>query len=108
MMVSLLGNKSGKTLESAMNKALLTLAAVVAISTGAQAKDNASRDHYMCLTMHTKFVEAGIERNAEFKQNLLDKYNFNQDRIDITYDSFKDKFQVLMQYEDMDKCWVRN
>ena len=107
-MVSQTGTRSGKTLESAMNKALLTLAAVVAISTGAQAKDNASRDHYMCLTMHTKFVEAGIKRNAEFKQNLIDKYNFNQDRIDITYDSFKDKFQVLMQYEDMDKCWVRN
>ena len=108
-MVSLPGNRSGKTLESAMNKALLTLAAVVAISTGAQAKEDASRDHYMCLTMHTVSVElTGIERHAEFKQNLLDKYNFNQDRIDITYDSFKTKYEVLNQYQDMSKCWVRN
>jgi len=98
-----------------MKKSLLTLAATIAITTSAQAgivivpKEDASRDHYMCLTMHTvSFELAGIKRHAEFKQNLLDKYNFNQDRIDITYDSFKTKYEVLNQYEDMDKCWVRN
>ena len=60
MMVSLLGNKSGKTLESAMNKALLTLAAVVAISTSAQATEKMDmkiHNFYQSGTMHIAEVE---------------------------------------------------
>jgi len=88
-------------------KKLLTAVAIATMIAGtAQAKPDAPRDMYMCYTAHQVAVEllesSGLhKRNAEFRDNLLKIYNFDQTRLDITYNNFKTQYKLM-------GLWVNN
>ena len=89
-----------------MKKILLAIAAMIAISTSAYAKEEASRDAYMCVTAYTvtiELLEGKPELQAwskEMKQYLLGRYNFKQTRLDITYQNFGTEYALMRQWVD--------
>ena len=102
-----------------MNKIIATLALVLAAGT-AHAKQDAPRDMYMCYTAHQVSVDLleskGLhKRNAEFRDNLKEIYNFKQERLDITYENFKTSYDLMFKWVDEPQklglpanyCWKR-
>ena len=93
-----------------MKKILLIIAAMIAISTSAYAKEEAPRDAYMCVTAYTvtiELLEGKPELQAwskEMKQKLLDKYNFKQTRLDITYQNFGTNYELMSQWKNGPIC----
>ena len=102
-----------------MKKTIATLTLTLALAAGtaqAQDKSDAPRDMYMCYTAHQVIFEAtGIERHAEFRDNLKEIYNFKQERLDITYNNFKTHYIFMFDWvEEPQKfgqpanyCWKR-
>ena len=89
------GTRNGKTLESAMNKALLTLAAVVAISTSAQA--NECLDKISEYAQQDHMVKAwGVERDTQNTVVFIDNVR-NLKTIDIAFYGWTDKQAKVME-----------
>ena len=85
-----------------MKKTLGILAVLMAISTTVHAKE-APRDAYLCVTAYTVTIELLESAGRpdlqvwpkEMKQLLLDKYVFEQTRLDITYQNFGTKYELM-------------
>jgi hypothetical protein len=100
-----------------MKKIIATLALILAAGTAqAQDKRDAPRDMYMCYTaQHVIFEISGIERHAEFRDNLKEIYNFKQERLDITYNNFKTQYKLMGDWVNEPQklglpanyCWKR-
>ena len=86
--------------------AILLITGVASFAQAEIVKEDAPRDAYMCVTAYQvtiELLEGKPELQAwskEMKQKLLDKYNFKQTRLDITYQNFGTDYALMRQWQD--------